>query len=74
MNLLTSRTVPNLLEFPDPFVQMVKSPNVVNAENVHKDFYADILRIEDEIKGDNAHAKYPYVHLLPSNVDASLSI
>ena len=95
MNSLTARTVPRLLNFPNPFSRVVKNtPATLASEKAHSELIAELQDIQVQLKFRNhalekllekqrkyiANGKelvvpaYPYIHLLPENIDASLSI
>jgi hypothetical protein len=71
---LTTRTVPTLATLHSPFIHSDRDLKIQAAEFAFKKFKMQLGQIEYILKTTNANSKYPYVHLLPSRVDASLSI
>jgi hypothetical protein len=77
MNVLTTRTVPTFLYFNNPFAKLEKSHEVTNATQAHAKLIETFEGIEADINAlnsNNSIRPIPYVHLLPSNIDPSLSI
>ncbi|CDW77802.1 allene oxide synthase 8r-lipoxygenase fusion protein [Stylonychia lemnae] len=76
VNNLTARTVPTLLTLRSPFIHQehTEENGIPNAEKAFDEFKKKLHEIEQDILEFNKTAKYPYIYLLPSNVDASTSI
>jgi len=50
----------------DPFIQCVKTGQVVNAEKAFTAFSNGMKNMEEEVCEENSNSKYPYIHLMPS--------
>eukprot|EP00347_Sterkiella_histriomuscorum_P017751 403348136 len=76
VNNLTTRTVPSLLHMRSPFLYQEHSDDngISLAEKAFESLKTKLNLIEKDITQTNKNAKYPYIYLLPSNIDASISI
>jgi hypothetical protein len=76
VNNLTTRTVPTLMTLRSPFLYQEHGDDngIPQAEKAFESFRTKLNLIEKDITETNKNSKYPYVFLLPSNIDASISI
>lgn len=74
VQFLTTRTVPTLATLHSPFIHDDRDVKTQKAELAFKKFKVNLGQVELLLKTLNSASRYPYVHLLPSRVDASLSI
>ena len=80
-NALTTRTVQSFISWLTPFGECSKSDKTENSKTAFDKFKKTVIDIENTIikmnNNDDKEEKdkrFEYVHLLPSNIDISLSI
>jgi hypothetical protein len=76
-NVLTTRTVSVFTEFKNPFELLPHTAQTKKLDDEIDSFRSDMNKIDDAFDKENQRAqgpKYPYIHLMPRNIDASLSI
>lgn len=80
-NVLTTRTVQTLKNWASPFGRLVKNPANIASQQTFHEFYEKMQLLQKEIVAENEAcirsediSKCQYIHLMPSNVDISISI
>lgn len=80
-NILTTRTVQTFKNWASPFGRLVKNEANIASQEAFHDFFHKMQALQVELHAENEAcvlskdiSKAQYIHLLPSNIDISISI
>ena len=74
-NVLTTRTAPTYADWSSPYARhRADSLATKLSQDAFNEFMQNMKGIEAQFEEYNATAQFPYVHLLPSKIDISISI
>ncbi|CDW84295.1 arachidonate 15-lipoxygenase [Stylonychia lemnae] len=74
-NVLTTRTVQTFNDWSSPFTRARHDVEAnIASHQAHTEFVAEMKQVQESFTRDNETSQFRYIHLLPSNIDISLSI